>query len=133
MTNREKILALAEKVKNPPSWWWKVLGGLLLLVFVLWIRYLLSKKSDELAKAKTELATLKLKAQQAEVAAKVDSNAAKRAELEQVALVAREKFRAEEAALAKVEEEHRLNVARLKAVGDKDWDALNVLAGVKDP
>ena len=48
MTTKEKILALAEKMKNPPSWWWKVLGGLIFLVMVIWLRYLLVKRSDAL-------------------------------------------------------------------------------------
>ena len=133
MTPQERILDLAEKLKNPPSWRWKVLGGLLLFGFVVWIRCLLSKKADELAKARTDLAELRLKSQQAEVAAKIEANDQKRKELEAVSKDAMAKFLAEEKALQAVEAEHRSNVAKLQAVADKDWDALNKLAGVKEP
>jgi len=130
MTTKEKILALAEKMKNPPSWWWKVLGGLIFLVMVIWLRYLLVKRSDALAQLKTDAANKKLEAEQAALMAKVEVDVSKRAAAELAAGSALARAKSAAANLEKLEAEHRTNVAQLQAVADKDWDALNKLAGV---
>lgn len=131
MTTQERILALAEKVKNPPTWWWKVLGGIIFLVMVVWIRYLLSKRSDALAELKTEAARRRLEAEQANVAAKVEVDVNKRKEAEAAAAAALDKARADQEDLVKLDAEHLKHVTQLQAVADKDWDTLNKLAGVK--
>lgn len=130
MTTQERILALAEKVKNPPSWWWKVLGGLIFLVMAIWIRYLLSKRSEALAELKNQAARKKLEAEQAATAAKVEKDIQKRAAAELAAGQALARARAAEEELAKVNEDHLRAVAQLDAVANKDWDTLNKLAGV---
>jgi len=130
-TTKEKILALAEKVKNPPSWWWKVLGGLIFLVMVIWIRYLLVKRSDALAELKTQAANKKLAAEQAGLLAKVEVDVTKRKNAELAAQVALDNANHEMAKIVELETEHKTHVASLQAVADKDWDALNKLAGVK--
>ena len=131
MTTQERILALAEKVKNPPTWWWKVLGGVLLVVMAIWIQYLLSKRSDALAELKTEAAKKKLAAEQAAVAAKVEVDVNKRKEAETAAAVFLDRARKDQADIANLEAENQLHMKQLSAVADKDWDALNKLAGVK--
>ena len=128
---KEKILALAEKVKNPPTWWWKVLGGLIFLVMVIWIRYLLSKRADELAEHRTSVANNELAAKQAELTAKVEVDVSKRKVAEMAAAAALTRVAVEKTHLSDLEAEHKLNVAQLQAVADKDWAALNLLAGVK--
>jgi len=128
---KEKILVLAEKVKNPPTWWWKVLGGLIFFVMVLWIRYLLSKRSDELARLKTEAANAKLAAEQAGLASKVELDVNKRKAAEFAAGASLAKATNDLAKLDGLAAEHRTHMAQLQAVADKDWAALNVLAGVK--
>jgi MoxR-like ATPase len=130
MTTKERILALAEKAKNPPSWWWKVLGGLILFVMVIWIGYLLSKRSEALAALKTENAKRKLEAQQAEVAAAVETDEKKRRSAVYAAQASLAKAEKDESELVALEAEHQKQLGLLKAVSDKDWDALNKLAGV---
>jgi len=131
VTTQERILALAEKMKNPPSWWWKVLGGLIFLVMVIWIRYLLTKRSEALAELKTQAANKKLAAQQAELAAKVEVDVSKRVVAEAAARTALKAAHEDEDKLVALEAEHASHVAQLQAVADKDWTALNKLAGVK--
>jgi hypothetical protein len=132
-TTQEKIIALAEKVKNPPSWWWKVLGGLIFLVMVIWLRYLLVKRSEELARLKTEATNKKLAAQQAALLAKVETDVNKRAIAEAAARSALKAAREDEDKIIALEANHLTNIAQLQAVADKDWTALNKLAGVKVP
>ena len=131
MTTQERILDLAEKVKNPPSWWWKVLGGLIFLVMAIWISYLLSKRSEALAALKTEADKKKLAAEAAAVAAKVEKDVNKRKVAEEAAQAALDAARQSQDALLTLDAEHKKHVAQLQAVKDKDWDALNKLAGVK--
>jgi 4-amino-4-deoxy-L-arabinose transferase-like glycosyltransferase len=131
MTPKERILDLAEKIKNPPSWWWKVLGGLIFLVMAIWIRYLLSKRSEALAALKTEADKKKLAAAAAAVAAKVEKDVVKRKAAEAAAFAAMSAANADRANIEKLESEHKKHVAQLQAVKDKDWDALNKLAGVQ--
>jgi len=131
MTTQERILALAEKVKNPPSWWWKVLGGLIFLVMAIWISYLLSKRSEALAALKTEADKKRLAAEKAAVDAKVEVDVNKRKAAEEAAQAALAAANIDQANIAKLEAEHKSHVAQLQAVKDKDWDALNKLAGVK--
>jgi len=131
MTPQERILALAEKVKNPPSWWWKVLGGLIFLVMAVWISYLLSKRSEALAALKTEADKKKLAAEAAAVAAKVEKDVAKRKIAEEAAFAAMSAANLNKVNIEKLEVEHKRHVAQLQAVKDKDWDALNKLAGVQ--
>lgn len=131
MTTQEQILALAEKVKNPPSWWWKVLGGLIFIVMVIWIRYLLVKRSEALAELKTEADKKRIEADQALVAAKVTVDIDKRKVAEAAAQTALEKAKKDQLDIMGLEVEHNNHVAQLQAVADKDWDALNKLAGVK--
>jgi uncharacterized protein YpmS len=131
MTTQEKILALAEKVKNPPTWWWKVLGGLIFLAMVIWIRYLLVKRSDALAALKTQATNNKLKAEQEALAAKVEVDITKRKAAEIAAQVALDNAAHEMENIVKLQADHLTHVAQLQAVADKDWDALNKLAGVK--
>lgn len=130
-TTKEKILELAEKVKNPPNWWWKVLGGLLLFGAAMWIYWLLSHKAKELANARNELAAMKLKAMQAEVAAAVEKDEAKRKAAEDAAKALFEKAHVAEASIVALESDHAKSLLQVKAIQDKDWDALNKLAGVK--
>lgn len=131
MTTQKKILELAEKVKNPPSWWWKVLGGLIFLMMAIWIRYLLSKRADALAAEKTEIARRKLEAEKAAVAAKVETDVQKRRLAEIAAAESLKAAQKKEDELLRLDEEHKKQVGLLQAVADKDWDALNKLAGVK--
>lgn len=131
MTTQEKILALAEKVKNPPSWWWKVLGGLIFLVMAIWIRYLLSKRADALAAERTEIAKRKLEAERAAVAAAVEKDVQKRRIAEIAAAESLKAAQKKEDELLALDAEHKKQVGLLQAVADKDWDALNKLAGVK--
>jgi hypothetical protein len=133
MTPQERILALAEKVKNPPSWWWKVLGGLIFIVMALWISYLLSKRSEALAALKTEADKKLLEAEQARIAAKVEVDIDKRKVAEAAALTALEKAKTDQHDIKVLEIEHNSHVAQLQAVKDKDWDMLNKLAGVVTP
>ena len=131
MTTQERILDLAEKVKNPPSWWWKVLGGLIFLVMAVWISYLLSKRSEALAALKTEADKKRLAAEQAAVAAKVEKDVVKRRVAEEAAAKAMAAANLDKVNIEKLESEHKSHVAQLQAVKDKDWDALNKLAGVQ--
>lgn len=133
MTTQERILALAEKVKNPPSWWWKVLGGLILVVMAIWISYLLSKRSEALAALKTEADKKLLVAEQARIAAKVEVDIDKRKVAEAAAQTALEKAKKDQLDIMGLEVEHNTHVAQLEAVKDKDWDTLNKLAGVLTP
>jgi len=130
-TTKEKILELAEKVKNPPNWWWKVLGGLLLFAAAMWIYWLLSHKAKELANARTELAAMKLKAMQAEVAAAVEKDEAKRKVAEAAAKELFAKAHAHEETIVALEADHAKSLMQVKAVQDKDWETLNKLAGVQ--
>lgn len=131
MTTQERILALAEKMKNPPSWWWKVLGGLIFIVMAVWISYLLSKRSEALAALKTEADKKQLAAEQARIAAKIEVDIDKRKVAETAALTALEKAKKDQLDIMALEVEHNGHVAQLQAIKDKDWDALNKLAGVK--
>ena len=131
MTTQERIAALAEKVKNPPSWWWKALGGLLLFVAAVWIAYLLSQRQKALAAAKNELATHKLEAEPAANAAKVEVDVAKRRTAEIAAEETLRKLTIDEAALVLQQEAYANQKAQLQAVYDNDWETLNKLAGVK--
>ena len=131
MTTKERILALAEKIKNPPSWWWKVLGGVILFVMVIWIGILLSQKAKAMAAAKNEVAKHKLEAEAALTAAKVETDVNKRKVAEIAATETLKKIANDEAALAKQEEDHKQHLAQFNALADKDWDTLNKLAGVK--
>jgi hypothetical protein len=131
MTTQDRILDLAEKVKNPPSWWWKVLGGLIFLAMAIWIRYLLSKRADALAAEKTEIAKRKYEAEQAAVSAAVEKDAQKRRLAEIAAAESLKAVKLKEDELLKLDQEHKKQVGLLQAVADKDWDALNKLAGVK--
>lgn len=130
---KDKVLVLAEKVKNPPTWWWKVLGGLIFLVMAIWISYLLSKRAEALAALKTEAAKKKLDAEQAAVAAKVEVDINKRKAAEITAQVALDNAAKQQHDLNVLEADHLRTVAQLQAVSDKDWDTLNKLAGVKTP
>jgi sulfur carrier protein ThiS len=129
-SDASSIADLATKAQTPPTWLWQVFGAVLLMLGVWWLKYQLSKTSAELAEAKTALALNNLKAQQALVAASVEADTVKRKEAEAAANEARAKVAAEEKALAAVAAEHALNVKKIAAVADKDWDALNKLAGV---
>jgi hypothetical protein len=131
MSTQERILALAEKVKNPPSWWWKVLGGLIFLVMAIWIRYLLSKRAEALAAEKTEAAKRKYEAEQAAVAAAVEKDVEKRRVAETAAAESLKAAKRKEDELLLLDQEHKKQIGLLQAVADKDWDALNKLAGVK--
>jgi 4-amino-4-deoxy-L-arabinose transferase-like glycosyltransferase len=131
MTTQEKILDLAEKVKNPPTWWWKVLGGLIFAVMAIWIAYLLSKRSEALAALKTEADKKKLAADAAVVAAKVEVDVTKRKAAEEAAAAAFEAAKKEQDQILWLKVEHDKHVAQLQAVKDKDWDTLNKLAGVQ--
>jgi hypothetical protein len=131
MTTQDRIIDLAEKVKNPPSWWWKVLGGLIFLAMAIWIRYLLSKRADALAAEKTEIAKRKYEAEQAAVSAAVEKDAQKRRLAEIAAAEALKAVKLKEDELLKLDQEHKKQVGLLQAVADKDWDALNKLAGIK--
>lgn len=130
MTTKERILALAEKIKNPPSWWWKVLGGIILFVMVVWIGILLSQKAKALAAAKNETAKHKLEAEAALTASKVETDVNKRRVAEFAATETLKKIANDEAALAKQEADHNTHLAQLNALADKDWASLNKLAGV---
>ncbi len=128
---QERILAIAEKVKNPPTWWWKVLGGIIAIALVIWINILLNERRKMFAAQRTELAQKKLAAEQAAIAAKVEADEAKRRAAEIAANAALIEAKKEEEALTKAEAAHELHVKQLDALADKDWDALNKLAGVK--
>lgn len=130
MTTQERILDLAEKVKNPPSWWWKVLGGLIFLVMAIWISYLLSKRSEALAALKTEADKKKLAAEKAAVDAKVETDVNKRRVAEAAATTALADAKKSQDSLLTLDAAHKREIAQLQAVKDKDWDALNKLAGV---
>lgn len=132
-STKEKILALAEKVKNPPTWWWKVLGGLILFVMVIWIAYLLSKQREALAQQKTDAAKKKLDAEQAMVAAKVEADVVKSKNAEIAAQVALDNAKKQQQDILKIEADHARLAAQLNAVSNKDWDTLNKLAGVITP
>lgn len=131
MTLQERILALAEKVKNPPSWWWKVLGGIIFFVMAVWISYLLSKRADALAELKTQAAKEKYDATKAETAASVERDISKRRDAELAAKVALANALKKQKDVETLEKEHKTAVAQLQAVKNKDWDALNKLAGVQ--
>lgn len=131
MTPSKQILTLAEKVKHPPTWWWKVLGGLIFLVMAIWISYLLSKRSEALAALKTEADKKRLAAEKAAVDAKVEVDVNKRKVAEEAARVALDSAEQNLDAITALEAEHKSHIAQLQAVKDKDWDALNKLAGVK--
>lgn len=133
MTPQERILELAEKVKNPPSWWWKVLGGLIFLVMAIWISYLLSKRAESLAALKTAADKAKIDARIAETAAAVEKDVTKRKAAEQAAQIALAEATKQQNNIERLEKEHKSTVAQLQAVKDKDWDALNKLAGVATP
>jgi len=126
-----KIDELAAKKQAPPSWIWAALGGLIFMFSVWWLKYLLSKKADELSKAKTELETMKIKAQQAAVAAQVESETAKRKAAEDAAREAANRVSVDEKVLAAAETEYRKSKAKLDAVADQDWASLNKMAGVR--
>lgn len=127
---KEKIDELIEKVKNPPSWWWKVLGGLLLVAFVIFIKYQLDKQAQENAALRTQLEKNKLEAEQRALRAKLltnetDSNIAQ--------AEAQDLLNAAQRALSDLEAKEKatqIEMKRLNAVKAKDWDALNKLAGV---
>lgn len=134
MTTYEKILDLAEKVKNPPNWWWKVLGGLCLTATALWLYWLLSHKAKELTDAHAQLAILTLKAMQAETAASVEKDTDKRRLAEAKAAELFAKVAADEAILTQLNAAHLTSIMQINAIQDKDWDTLNKLAGVpKEP
>ena len=128
---KDKILALAEKVKNPPTWWWKVLGGILLFIAALWIGYLLQKNRQALAQLKTDAAKKKLDAEQAMVNAKVEQDVTKSQQAQIAAQVALDNAAKQQADILKLEADHARMAVQLRAVSDKDWDTLNKLAGVK--
>lgn len=130
MTTQEKILDLAEKLKNPPSWWWKVLGGVLVFLAVVWIYWTLTSKERQLAEARNALAKQKLEAMKAEVASRVESDTTKRKEAEAKAAELLKKVVAEEAAITAAEERHAKSVGQLKALESRDWETLNKLAGI---
>lgn len=130
MTPKERILALAEKIKNPPSWWWKVLGGVILFVMVIWIGILLSQKAKALAAVKNEIAKHKLEAEAAITAAKVETDINKRRVAEFAATETLKKIAKDEAALVQQETDHNLHLAQLNSLANKDWTMLNKLAGV---
>jgi len=133
MTTQERILDLAEKVKNPPSWWWKVLGGIIFVVMAIWISYLLSKRSEALAALKTESDKKRLAAEKAALAAKVEVDIDKRKVAEAAAQAALTAAKRDQDNITSLEAQHKTVVAQLQAVKDKDWDTLNKLAGVKTP
>lgn len=127
----DSVATLAQDLeKNPPSWIWKALGGLALAFVMGWIKWELNKKDDELAAAKNELEQMKLKAQQAQVNSQVESLENQRAELVKKAADAAAAVTAAEADLASAQKVHADRVAKVQAIHDGDWDALNKLAGV---
>jgi len=130
MTTYEKILDLAKKVKNPPNWWWKVLGGLCLTATTLWLYWLLSHKAKELTTARAQLAVLTLKAMQAETAATIEKDTDKRKAAETKAAELFAKVAADETTLANIEAAHLTSIMQINAIQDKDWASLNKLAGV---
>ena len=128
---KAKIEALGAKIQKPPNWFWAVLGGLIFIVMLAYIRWLLAQKTMELAMAKTALATAKHQADEAVLAAKVEKEDTKRLAAEAAAKLALAKVADDERSLAAAETAHNLNLERLKAVQDKDWVKLNQLAGVR--
>lgn len=126
-----KIDEIAEKLKNPPTWLWKLLGGVILIVVVWVFWYSLKKKSDEIARARTELEAEKFKAEQLVLRAKLTQDDMARREAEANAKIALDRVEAKEGEIKKAEEEHAFNEAKVKALADKDWVALNALAGIK--
>ena len=101
------------------------------MVMAIWISYLLSKRSEALAALKTEADKKRLAAEKAAVDAKVEVDVNKRKAAEEAAQSALAAANIDQANITKLEAEHKSHVAQLQAVKDKDWDALNKLAGVK--
>lgn len=119
-----------ELVKNPPSWLWKVLGGLVLLVVVLVVKYQLDQQAAENARLKTELERQRYDAEQLKLKASLQGNADAAAAAEAEANDKLEAANAALAALAAKEKAAQLEMSRLQAVKAKDWDALNKMAGI---
>lgn len=121
---------LIEKVKNPPSWWWKVLGGLVVLVVALVIKYQLDKQAAEIAHLRTVAAAEKLAAEQAALQAKLKANDAAGKAAYDSALGALSVATAKLKDVEAKEKEASLSLAKVAALKNKDWDALNKMAGV---
>jgi membrane-anchored protein YejM (alkaline phosphatase superfamily) len=132
-TTKEKILELVETVQHPPSWWWKVIGGVVVSASILWVRWLLSHRADEITKAREELAAMKLKAMQDDVKASTEIDTAKRnAAMMKVVQLHADATKMENEIVV-LEADHAKSMAEVQAIQDKDWVTLNKLAGVPIP
>lgn len=107
------------------------LGFTIVLLLGLWyLRHLLDKKNAELAEAKTQAAWALIEANRQRVQAKLAENEL----VAKVALSKAELYEAEAATLTQQvkagEAAYVERLARVDAVSDGDWEALNKLAGV---
>lgn len=130
MSSKQKLDVLIEKVKNPPSWWWKVLGGLVVIVVALVIKYQIDKQAAEIARLRNEAAAEKLKAEQEALRLKLAANNAAGKEAYDQALNALAAANAKMRDVEAKEKETGLALAKVAALKNKDWDALNKMAGV---
>lgn len=130
-TTSQKIDTLATKAQTPPNWVWALLGTVIVGLTIWYLRYELSKKSQELADANTKLETAKIQAQQDILKSKVAVDEDKRKAAEAVAAASLAKVLEDQKALDTAKAAHETNVAKLNAVAAGDWDALNKIAGTK--
>jgi len=117
--------------KSDVNFIWKLAGGLVVACLVGWIKYLLTQKSKELAKVKTELEKTKLAASQTAANAVIEASEEKRVVLEKAAAEALMRATEQEAKVQIALDEHNLRWEKIKAVEKNDWETLNRLAGIK--
>lgn len=128
--NLIKKMAMTAIEKQGAGFFVKLGMAILLLLGLWYLKYRLDRKSEELARAKTELAHRDLEAHRARVQAENAESEAfaqtatkKALELEAQADQLLVEIRESEAA-------HVARVAKIDAIAEGDWEAINKLAGV---
>jgi hypothetical protein len=110
------------------SFWVKTVSGVLVALYMLYLKYQLAAKEKALAEARTEIALAKFSAQQELVKQRLDMSEKEREAAENVARAHLDKVIEHETAIAAEEKNYVEQVKKVVAL--KNWDDVNKAAGV---
>jgi hypothetical protein len=110
------------------SFWVKTVSGVLVALYMLYLKYQLAAKEKALAEARTEIALAKFQAQQDLVKQRLDMSEKEREAAENAARDHLDKVIAHETAIAAEEKNYVEQVKKVVAL--KNWDDVNKAAGV---
>jgi HAMP domain-containing protein len=130
----EKLLkSIAEKLidKEASGWFTKLVLALVIGIGLWYLKSRLDAKSKELADARIQLENERLNAQRADFLSSMEASEAERKKMEDYVRIHLMAVEATDVKLRVEEEAHRANQAKYAALVNKDWDAINEVAGVK--